>query len=254
MRRLLLILWLLAVSDGLRAEQTVLQLVADRWPPFNDQRLPGDGLMVQLSREALQRAGYSIRYTELPWARALRGVRLGEYDILVGAWHSLERESFGLFSDAVLDNRLRLLQRQGETVRFSSLDDLRPYRIAVVRGYSYGAAFDEHPALQRVAVRDFPTGLRMLLAGRVDLAVEDEWVARLHLAGELREQAANLAFVPGTLSEKPLFLLASRKHPQHRQIIAAFNQALAAMRVDGSYATLLQRHGLSEPVPLPEDH
>ncbi len=43
-----------------------VRLVGDVWPPFTDQRLPGNGLAVELVSTALQRAGHSTEYVEVP--------------------------------------------------------------------------------------------------------------------------------------------------------------------------------------------
>ena len=49
-------LLLLLLSPAL-ASAELLRLVADPWPPFNDQRLPGKGLASDLVEQALARAG-----------------------------------------------------------------------------------------------------------------------------------------------------------------------------------------------------
>ena len=61
-------LLLLLLSPAL-ASAELLRLVADPWPPFNDQRLPGKGLASDLVEQALARAGYTTSYVEAPWER-----------------------------------------------------------------------------------------------------------------------------------------------------------------------------------------
>lgn len=151
-----------------------LRLVGDSWPPFVDSRLPGNGLAVELVTTALKRAGFDSSFQQVPWSRALHGVRSGDYDIALSAWYEPARSLYGQFSRAYLSNRIRLLQRKGRGIEFSRLSDLRPYRIAVVRDYAYAPEFDRDSRLQKVNVTSFANAARMLEAGRVDLAVEDE--------------------------------------------------------------------------------
>ncbi|MHB9796650.1 substrate-binding periplasmic protein [Pseudomonas sp. MT3] len=239
----LLLLLLCLVSAAPRADD-VLRVAADRWPPYADIRLPDGGVAVHLVRAALQRAGYASEYVEVPWPRVLHGVRGGEYDLVVDAWYSPEREAFGVFSESYLSNRVRLLKRRGSPITFAHLADLYPYRIAVVRGYSYSPEFDSDPRLRRVPVLSFANAALMLQAGRVDLTLEDEITARHQFAGELAAVRGELEFLPAPLAEKGLHILVSLRNPKHAQIVAAFNEAIRAMRADGSYDALMREHGL----------
>jgi len=92
-------------------------------------------------------------------------------------------------------------------------------------------------------VLDFRMGARMLAAGRVDLTLEDEYVARYYLNRELVDLRDQLEFLHKPLSENGLHILVRRSHPQNTAIAAAFNQAIRAMRDDGSYAEIFKRHG-----------
>lgn len=221
-----------------------LRLVANAWPPFTDQQLLNNGLASDLVSSALQRAGYTSEYHEVPWARALQGMQQDRYDVLVPTWFAAERQVYGLYSEPYLVNRIRFLRRTGSSIQFNQLDDLLPYSIAVARGFAYASAFDNDSRLNKQTVASFPIAARMLAAGRIDLTLEDEWVAKYYLSHELVELAPALEFLPVELSASPLHILVRRKHPQSAQIVRAFNQALQEMRADGSYASILQRHGL----------
>lgn len=220
-----------------------LRLVADNWPPFTDTAMPGGGLATSIVTTALTRAGYAIEFEEVPWARALKGVGDGRYDVLINAWYNEERKQVGQFSAAYLVNRIRLLKREGEAFAYQRQSDLYPYAIAVVRDYAYSPAFDADQRLNKVLVRSFSSAVRMLAAGRVNLTVEDEFVARYNLQREPQEVREAVTFVDPPLGENSLHILVSLKHPQHRKIVSRFEKAIAAMKADGSYARLLHQHG-----------
>ncbi len=232
------------MSWGVAAE--TLRLTANLWPPFTDESALNHGLATDLVSTALARAGYPSSYTELPWERAMRRLQRGDYDGLVGAWFSEERALYGHYSRPYLINRIRLLQRKGGTIQFRRLSDLYPYRIAVGRGYAYSPEFDNDPQLDKFVVGGFTNAARMLSSGRVDLTLEDELVARYHFGRELRDIRDTLEFLPRSLSESGLHLLIRRSHPDHQRIVEAFDQAIEAMREDGSYAAIFRRHGLLE--------
>lgn len=237
-------LLLLFLSPSLWAAE-LLRLVADPWPPFNDHSLPNNGVASDLVVQALTRAGYQTRYVEAPWERAVLGLKRGEHDVLINAWYSQERTYFGHFSQPYLFNRIRFLQRKGAGIDFEQLADLYPYRIAVVRGYAYNPAFDHDENLRRVGVSGFEIAARMLHAGRVELALEDELVVRYHLARELAPLRDELEFVAKPLSENGLHILVRLTHPHHREIARRFDEAIQAMQADGSYDETLRRHGMA---------
>lgn len=242
LRVYLLSLALLLPLNGNAAE--LLRLVADPWPPFSDQTLPNNGVASDLVTTALTRAGYTTSYVQVPWERAVRGLQQDTYDVLIDAWYTDERATFGNYSQPYLVNRIRLLQRKGSKIKFSQLPDLYPYSIAVVRGYAYSSAFDQDSRLTKVGVVSFEVAARMLQARRVQLTLEDELVARFHLNRSLAGIRDQLEFLPQPLSENGLHILVSRKYPQHQQVVDAFNTVIEAMRADGSYEQIFQRHGL----------
>jgi len=239
-----MLLFVLLSGSGAVAEH--LRLAGDVWPPFTDQRLPNNGLAVDLASSALLRAGHTTEYVEVPWARVLRGLQQGDYDVIVAAWYADDRARYGLFSEPYLVNRIRFLRRSGMTLDYRGLRSLRPYSIAVVRGYSYDSAFDAARELSKVPVMEFAMGARMLAAGRVQLAVEDELVARHYLNQELREIRGMVEFVETPLSENGLHILVRRSHPLHQQLVREFNASIRAMREDGSYRRIFRRHGLAD--------
>ncbi|OEC62003.1 ABC transporter substrate-binding protein [Pseudomonas sp. ENNP23] len=242
LRLLFLFLFLLLGAAGLRAEP--LRLAGDVWPPFTDARLPGNGLAVQLVEAALQRAGYTTKYFEVPWARVLQGVQVGDYDVVVSAWYKDDRVVYGLYSEPYLVNRIRFVQRRGAGLHYTKLDDLLPYSLAVVRGYAYFPGFDQDARLKRLSVVGFEMGARMVAAGRVNLTLEDELVARYHFGRGLKGIRDELEFLPQPLSENNLAILVRRSLPQHREVVERFNRALQEMREDGTYQRILDAQGL----------
>ncbi|AIL63988.1 substrate-binding periplasmic protein [Pseudomonas alkylphenolica] len=239
--RALALLGMLLLFNTAQAEK--LRLVADSWPPFTDAGMPGGGLATVIVTTALHRAGYTSEFEQVPWARALLGVEEGRYDVLINAWFNESRTRIGTFSSAYLTNRIRLLKRKGDSLKFKSLNDLYPYPVAVVRDYAYSPAFDADAQLQKIPVRNFSVAVRMLAAGRVGLTLEDEYVARYFLQRESRSVRDSVEFIDKPLSENTLHILVSLKAPEHQQIVAGFNRAIGEMKADGSYQRLLKHYG-----------
>ncbi len=221
-----------------------LRLVADGWPPFTDVTLINGGLATDIVSTALARAGYASDFEQVPWARALKGIGDGRYDVLINAWYNDERTQLGEFSAQYLVNRVRFIKRRDDPVDYQDLQRLQGESIAVVRGYAYSAAFDQDALLQKVPVHNFAMAVRMLAAKRVRLTLEDEFVARYYLARESPRVRSAVEFVGEPLSENSLHILVSLKNPEHAQIVAGFDREIARMKADGSYAKLMKAHGM----------
>ncbi|MCD5995028.1 transporter substrate-binding domain-containing protein [Pseudomonas sp. CDFA 602] len=232
---------LMIASQFCAAEK--LRLVADPWPPFADAMLRNGGLATDIVSTALKRAGYTTVYEQVPWARAMLGLSEGRHDVLIDAWFSEDRTRIGQFSKPYLVNRVRFLKRRDSGIE-ATREQLHDYVIAVVRGYAYSPGFDNDPLLHKVPVQSFSAAIRMLAAGRVDLTLEDEYVARYNLALEAEEVRSQVEFLPGSLTENDLHILVSLKNPRHAEIVAGFDREIAAMKADGSYEALFRQHGL----------
>lgn len=233
------------------AEAQFLQLAGDRWPPYVDTTLPGDGLATSIVRSALSRAGYSTEFSQVPWARAVQGVAEGRYDVLVTVWYNEERNGFGQHSSGYLTNRILFWRKQGSAIEFNrDLSALKDYPIAVSRGYAYSPAFVSAKNLLKVPVRNFAMAAEMLVVGRVALALEDERVGRQVLSQSPRPMQDQVEPLDTPLAEPDLRILVSLKRPDHDAIIRGFDKAIASMRADGTLQALLGQRP-ANPAPAP---
>lgn len=235
-----LCLCILLLSPLSNAE--TLRIAGDKWPPFTDASMPYNGLAIDLISTALKRAGFSASYEQVPWARAIQGLQRDRYDIIGAAWFAPDRDVYGQFSAPYLTNTIRFIRKKGSSIDYQRLSELRPYLISVVRGYAYAPAFDADTSLRKHPVTNFASAARMVVQGHAQLTVQDELVAQHAFNGELSDAREHLEFLPKPLSESPLHILVRRSHPQHQQIIDGFNTAMQAMRADGTYQVIMQRH------------
>jgi polar amino acid transport system substrate-binding protein len=224
---------------GRRPEK--LRLVADSWPPFTDANMPGGGLATSIVTTALNPCRLRQRFEEVPWAGRSWALARGATTCWSTPGTTMSARASARSpaptsstASACSSARAKAFKRQA---------DLYPYTIAVVRDYAYSPGFDSDERLNKVPVRSFSSAVRMLAAGRVNLTVEDEYVARYNLQREPQQVRDGVSFVDPPLSENSLHILVSLKHPEHRQVVARFEKAIAAMKADGSYARLLRQHG-----------
>ena len=203
----------------------------------------GEGLDVDLAREALMRGGpYRLRVEQVPWRRVLAMLKAGQADFSPGVLQTEERREYLAFSEPFGGTvRHSVYTRRGSGLRIRQLADLKGKRLALMAG----AAFPE--ALQAVMtgplerVVDLRGQFRMLTAGRVDALVGNElparWLVRTQADGERVEQQP-FTFDSGV----PTQMAFSRRRPGCEQALAAMNRGLALLARENHWAKLEARY------------
>ena len=81
-------LFLVLMIAPTRAQTTVLTLAGDDWCPYVcGQSGERPGILVEIARKAFEGKGVTIDYKTMPWARALKDTRSGQYAAALGAMH-----------------------------------------------------------------------------------------------------------------------------------------------------------------------
>lgn len=233
---------LLALACGLAAaagdSRPVLTVVGDHAPPFRifDAQAP-HGIYFDLARALAERAGCSLRFVEVPSARALAMMRSGEADLMIGLLHTPERAAYLHYlapSLPAVDKRF--LQRPGSR-RITQYDDLRPLTIGVERGKSYSPKIDHDAQLSKDVSDSYLIALRKLQAGRVDAVVipeaEADWLMR---ETGLRFDKADLI-----IEGLPTYVTLSRASPQ-ANLLPQIERALREMAANKEIAAFAARY------------
>jgi polar amino acid transport system substrate-binding protein len=231
------------VSVPLSGQSKLLTAVADAWPPFIDQNRPGQGLSMEIIQAALGSQGYGVSLQTMPWARAMQAVINGEADMLPDAWLTPERTANLLFSEAYATNSIVFIKRKGDPFEYAGLDSLAGKTVGTVRGYGYNAAFLAAGGFTRLPSYDLVTNVRRLLAGNLDLALEDRAVAVNLLREADPKLLDGIEFTRNPLSINGMHIAVGRKNPRAAEIITAFNRGLAILRADGRLAAMLKEYG-----------
>ena len=63
-----------------------ITLAADLWCPYNCQpKEENPGFLIEIAKYSLEKQGHTVKYHLVPWQRAIRMVRKGQYHGLVGS-------------------------------------------------------------------------------------------------------------------------------------------------------------------------
>lgn len=220
---------------------SVLKVTGSLWTPYIDDELPNGGLAADLVRTALTRAGYEVEPNIESWPRAYQGTAIGLYDVVAAVWQNDARSADLLFSEAYLLNDIVLLSRLGVRVEFATLDDLSGYRIGVVRGYAYDEAFDRTD-LNRVTNNHLIQNLLLLKQGKLDMIVGDKWSIFDQISRFIPDDLSHFTLVAQPVARRGLRLGVSRLNPDAATITWRFNDAITAMKTDGTYAAIVKKH------------
>ncbi|MGC0153353.1 substrate-binding periplasmic protein [Chromobacterium vaccinii] len=208
-------------------------------PPFMYAGHAGAaGLYPLLIRRVSERAGLRVALQPLAWRRALYQLNQGQAAV-GGIYKNSSREKLYDFSQPLFTERIVVIYPRQRPLPFHALADLDRKRVGVMAGWSYGDDFDRARAAGRFSAYDGESdqqNLQRLERGYLDAALGvREAMDAILASGDY----PGLAIASEPLVANPTFL-ALRKQPGNRAVLQRFNQALEAMRQDGSYAALVR--------------
>ncbi|GAA5315351.1 MAG: transporter substrate-binding domain-containing protein [Candidatus Pelagadaptatus aseana] len=199
------------------------------------------GPIKEIAELALSRAGHSIHWQAVPWKRTQFMARAGNTDLLVRHSMTPEREQY--LAPILIGYELRnvlFVKAPGKTIRVKHFKDLKQYRIGQRRGHFYARDFNDANNLNRELVNNHEQLVRMLQAGRIDLAVIND--------SEQGDLEALLAIDGSAIAEYKISYFNGRycSIPLKSPAYAFFddiNREFFAMRASGEITEIMQRHG-----------
>jgi polar amino acid transport system substrate-binding protein len=225
-----------AFSGIAHAASEIAVDVAD--PPFMyEADGHATGLYPTLIAEAYRRIGIAVSLQAMPWKRALEGADEARSGV-GGLYKTTDRLEKYDYSEKLFDEVLEVYVRKGEGFAFATPDDLKGRTIGVIRGWSYGDAFDTARRRGLFTVEEAAgddQNFAVLAAGHIEciLAIRQAaaaMIAARHLEGRVEALARPLSINPAYLA----FNKSSDKRDELRQ----FDAAIDAMRADGSFASI----------------
>ena len=238
------------------AQQAPLLLVSTAWPPFTNEAGQAR-FALDLVEAALGRISFSSRTSIVPAAEFTPSLTSSRFDGSAAAWKDAERDTYLIFSQPYLENRLVLVGRRGADVSAKALRLLAGKKIAIVEGYAYGDELDRSGVvLQRT--RSEEDSLSQLLKGNADYTLMDDLVVQYLVSSYPKEAGTRLEIGTTPLLTRPLHFAIRRTRPDAQSIVTRFNTQIRAMIADRTYHKLLHvdwiradvdGDGVSENVP-----
>lgn len=191
------------------------------------------GVYPALIAAAFSRIGVPVNIEARPWIRAIYETEEGKSGI-GGFYKNEERLKQYDFSEPILTENVAVYFNKSKPVNFRTIADLNGKRIGVIRGWSYGEAFDAARKEHRFVVEEFPSdwiNLVRLNHGLLDVALAVEESGKLEMA------AGKLVCI----EQSPTYLVSSKTHlafaksARKTGLLADFDTAIVAMKSDGTF-------------------
>ncbi|MCP3924283.1 MAG: transporter substrate-binding domain-containing protein [Desulfobacterales bacterium] len=245
MKKIILILIILFFSVTICLAQTrVVTSASNPWPPFVDPDHPKMGVTIEVVTAAFKTQGYILQHKIIPWTRAVGMVKAGKIDIIPCMWKTDERKNYLLFSKPYAFNKLKFIKRKGDKFEYSGLKSLKGKKVGIIRGYGYGDELMNSKLFTRFPVNNLILNIRKLVAGRIDLTLEDEIVAKNQISKKEPENFKKIEFTRNYISNKGLYVTCALKNPSHKSIIKAFNKGLQKIKSNGTLKKIFKSYGL----------
>lgn len=176
--------------------------------------------------------GVEATFAEGEWDGLLAGLDSGRYDTMAnGVSVTPEREEAYDFTEPYAYNRIVVITTADSDI--ASMEDLDGKTTANTLGSSYAALAESYGATN-TSVDDFNQTIQLLEAGRIDATLNDEVVfydyMNAHPDAALKIAAEN--------SEPTHVAFPLRKGAETAALRDAMNEAIDAMRADGTLANL----------------
>jgi polar amino acid transport system substrate-binding protein len=205
------------------------------------------GLGPEIVRLIAERLGHRAIFELYPWARAQALVAQGKADILVGPYKTFERQQLMAFSKLPFyQDQMVFYVRKGAMQDWNGdYASLADERIAIVNGWTYGAAFDKaRPQLRLEVVNSVDSGLKMVAAQHAQMFASNRRntepvLGRLGLAGQL-------AMLPRVIEVQEGYF-AFPKRPASDALRKEFDAEFQRMVDSGELKRLGLRHEVNVP-------
>ena len=220
--------------------EEIITIATLEYSPWTGKNLKDNGFVNHVITEAFKRKGYTVKYSYLPWQRALTETENGKYSALSYVYWSKNREKEFFLSDPISEEKIVLFHLKTKPLKdWKTLDDLKDYQFGATRGYTYTKEFWDAAKTRRLKVdvtNSDVQNFKKLLAGRIDIfpsgLVNGESILRKEFDANKSDL---LSFHPKPLSKTTGHLAFSRSRKNSESLVRIFNQGLAELKNKGLY-------------------
>ncbi len=243
MKKIVIVLFALFAFIGTTSAQTKITLGTSEWGPYFASTLKNNGPLAEVVTEAFKRSGYEVEIQFMDWNRAVALSADGKLDGLFGCYQSKERAEVLELSQPFGEATVVLFAKKGANISYSSLEDLKPYKIGTMRGNKVTDEFDSASYLKKDPANKLEINIKKLLAERIDLFVESRFVALDMINSQFAQDKDKIEVLSPPLKTNTLHVGISKKIGDAKKIQEDLDAGLKAIKDDGTMDNILKSHG-----------
>ncbi|NQN92059.1 ABC transporter permease subunit [Streptococcus suis] len=227
------------VFTGVKADDTIDIVFDNAYAPFEfkDSDQVYKGLDVDIINEVAKRSGWNMNQSFPGFDAAVNAVQSGSADALMAGTTITEaRKQVFTFSDPYFDTKIIVATTKANKI--SSYEDLKGKTVGVKNGTAAQTFLEENKDKYGFSIKTFDTGDLMynsLATGAVNAVMDDEAVIQYAI-----QQGQDLSL---DILGEPIgsFGFSVKKGSQYEYLVDDFNKALAEMKEDGTYETIMNK-------------
>ncbi len=212
------------------------------YAPFTFQDESGQltGYDVEVIREIARRAGLEAVFVPTPWDSIFLGLESRKFDLVANQiGKTPEREKKYLFTDDYLVSGAQIIVKSDRAGTFTGLESLAGLKVGTGVGSNYSKLLEAFNASHAPGIEikyyegNLTTVLQDIVAGRLDATVND----RLTVGYNVKKLALPVKLVGAPIALVPSHFVV-RKGPGGEALVKRLNEAIAAVKRDGTLSTL----------------
>lgn len=247
------ILTLLFSSVALSQENKEIIIAGDNWCPINcGEQDSKKGFMIDVATEALKEAGYTVRYMEVPWLRAIEMAREGRIHAIVGAFKDDAPDFYYPQVPFLQLSPNSLFMLKETDWQYQNIRSFNGLRIGVIKGYDYGDelntyiksfSYSKTNTLVRLSGNDaVERNLKFLTRGRIDVYVDAEpvfwYVANAMGISEKVKHVGSIS------SREPCYIAFSPAKPESEALMLALDKGVISLKQQKRLAAIADKYAL----------
>jgi polar amino acid transport system substrate-binding protein len=238
---ILLVPFLFVSVSPISVASETIKITTGEYTPWTSESLKHGGFSTHVISEAFKLEGYDVNFTFYPWKRVYDAAKDGKRFHASSWWYSSEERSkdFHYSEPLLVDSIVFFYLKSNPIPDWTTLDDLKGYRIGATAGYTYteefwGAAKSKRLDIQEVNSDEL--NFNKLLNGRIDIFPTSDLVGQKLLKDKFSsDEASKVAFHSRPLLESTGHLLFSRQLINSEELVTVFNRGLKMLRESGRY-------------------
>jgi len=245
------VLAVLAMSLSVTAARAdTIKLASDVYPPYNDE--PGSnapGYAVEMAQRIFEKAGHTVVYEVVPWARAITETRRGAFSGIIAALPS-DAMDFVLPGNEIGIAKYCFYVRRNDPWKYTGIPSLAGKKIGAVNGYSYSAQLDpfllENKAVELVSGGDAARkNVKKLVAGHIDTFIEN--AAVVASLGPQEPGVEKIEEAGCQMDEiGKLYISFGPNDPKSQEYAKILSDGIDEMRSSGELKEILAKYGLTD--------